>query len=669
VRVRVIKNERQYRITKAQAEKFEKAVREMESARADQHVHPKLHQAQLDALRSQWTELQEELQEYESLRSGKRRVLPLDSFDDLPRTLIQARIAAGMSQEDLAGRLGVKPQQIQRYEASDYLGASLSRVSQVVQALGLQIQEDILLPGAEYSLANLLEKLSTVGLDREFVRRRLLPGTAGVISTDDQREEQGVALEAAEGLHRVYGWLPPDLFGANALELQSAASATARFKLPARVREAGLGAYVIYAHYLALLVLQAVPNVGIKRVSTDWKEVRHSILQQHGEISFESTLKYMWSVGIPVLPLNDTGAFHGACWRLGGRNVVVLKQRTRSAAKWLHDLLHEYFHAAQNPDLEEHPVIEDNEMSPTRRNSPEEKAASRFAGDVMLDGRAEELAEQCVTAAKGKVELLKNAVPIVAQRAKVPIDALANYMAFRLSLQGLNWWGAASNLQADGTSALCTPRDFLLQRAQLSLLNPIDRELLLRALESLVVGFAGRIGSGKSTVSTEVAKVLGWPRASFGDYVRTFARNAGLDESREVLQGLGEELIERGVDDFCKAVLANSGWNAGEPLVIDGIRHAEVIESLRRLVAPLEMRVVYLDVSDQKRLENLREREEVVPAKLKLMETHPTEEQVKELLPDLADLRLSGDRPVPELVTTVVKWIHQGDGIQSMCAA
>jgi len=65
----------------------------------------------------------------------------------------------------------------------------------------------------------------------------------------------------------------------------------------------------------------------------------------------------------------------------------------------------------------------------------------------MLDGRAEELAEQCVTAAKNRVELLKNAVPSVAQSGGVQVDALANYMAFRLSLQGINWWGAANNLQ------------------------------------------------------------------------------------------------------------------------------------------------------------------------------------------------------------------------------
>jgi len=78
---------------------------------------------------------------------------------------------------------------------------------------------------------------------------------------------------------------------------------------------------------------------------------------------------------------------------------------------------------------------------------------------------------------------------------------------------------------------------------------------------------------------------------------------------------------------------ANCGWNAGEPLVIDGIRHEEVIESLRKLVAPLEMRVVYLDVDDKQRLENLRKREEDVTEGSRLVEAHATEEQVKDRLP------------------------------------
>jgi transcriptional regulator with XRE-family HTH domain len=665
----MIKNERQYRITRAQADKFEIALRELEGSADDGRIHPKLRKAQIDALRSQLSDLRAEVEEYQALKSGKRKVPSMKSFADLPKTLIQARIASGLSQEELADRLGLKPQQIQRYEATDYSSASLARVSEVIQALRLRVEEDVLVPGTDLSLSHLLKRLSGIGFDRDFVVRRLLPRPPGLLGMSAE-DAQEVPLEAADGLHRIYGWAPAALFGTSTLTFQSGAAATARFKLPARVRETSLAPYILYAHYLALLVAQATPQATTQQhLSSDPREVRQDILGKFGDISFETVLRYLWEKGIVVLPLNDTGTFHGACWRFHGRNVIVLKQRTRSAAKWLHDLLHEYFHAAQNPDLEEHPVIEESEMSDSRRTSPEEQAASTFAGDVMLNGRAEELAQECVEASNGRIEWLKKTVPRVAQKAGVRVDALANYMAFRLSLQGLNWWGAASNLQLDGGSVMCTPRELLLERVNLAVLNPIDRNLLLRALEPLVVAFAGRIGSGKSTISSGVAKALGWAHASFGDYLRTVARSSGLDESREVLQELGATLVSKSADDFCRAVLTHYQWSAGEPLVIDGVRHAEVVEALRSLVAPLELRLVFLDVNDNARFERLERVDESMSRHLAVVEDHSTELEVRGNLSSLANLRLSGEQPVGELVTTVVNWIHQGDGPTNQYAA
>ena len=135
----MIKNERQYRITKAQADQFERTIAEV-SARLRQAVHPRLRKAELDGLKSQFDDLKLELQEYEALRSGKRRVIVLDSIADLPKTLIQARIAAGLSQEDLAAKLGVKAQQVQRYEATNYRSASLERLNEIVKVLGVKLR-------------------------------------------------------------------------------------------------------------------------------------------------------------------------------------------------------------------------------------------------------------------------------------------------------------------------------------------------------------------------------------------------------------------------------------------------------------------------------------------------------------------------------------------------
>lgn len=135
----MIKNEKQYRITKAQARRFEQALAELARQKRPATISPRLWRAQRDAAESQLQELLEQLGAYERLHIGKRKDLVLEAVEDLPRTLIRARIASGMTQEGLAHRLGVKTQQIQRYEATEYESASFARVLKVFQALGLRM--------------------------------------------------------------------------------------------------------------------------------------------------------------------------------------------------------------------------------------------------------------------------------------------------------------------------------------------------------------------------------------------------------------------------------------------------------------------------------------------------------------------------------------------------
>ena len=136
----MIKNERQYRITKTQIAKFEAALKAA-AARGD--MASQLQKLEADALRSQLEELRQELKRYEALRAGSSVPIRLDSFEQLPRALVQARIAAGFSQKELAERLGLKEQQIQRYEATEYASASLERIKEVLKALGVNITGEL----------------------------------------------------------------------------------------------------------------------------------------------------------------------------------------------------------------------------------------------------------------------------------------------------------------------------------------------------------------------------------------------------------------------------------------------------------------------------------------------------------------------------------------------
>ena len=132
----MIKNERQYRITRAQAERFERSLEALRrSNEEDQDLHPLIAKAREDAIRSQLSDLKSELREYEALKAGDFELDQLGVVSGLPAMLIKARIARGMSQRDLAERVGLKEQQIQRYEATDYASVSLSRIREVVNGL------------------------------------------------------------------------------------------------------------------------------------------------------------------------------------------------------------------------------------------------------------------------------------------------------------------------------------------------------------------------------------------------------------------------------------------------------------------------------------------------------------------------------------------------------
>lgn len=484
----MIKNERQYRITKAEAEKFERAVADLAAGGTRPNVHPLLQKAELDGLRSQLEDLLAELQEYEDLKAGKRTVLEINSLEELPCALVQARIAAGLSQKELADRLGLKEQQAQRYEATDYAGASMSRLQEVCRALGLNMRKDLFLSTPTRSPEKVFDRLKDMGLEKDFVMKRFVPlAVTERAKTNPHAEVGNVIFYATTVASHIFGWTPAAILGADKLWLDRGVLGAARFKLPAQAEERKLSAYTIYAHFLALQLLEATADLPRQPIPTNADQARKEILARYGSITLENVLRYVWDLGIPVLPLNDPGAFHGACWRVNGRNVIVLKQMTHALARWLHDLLHELFHAGQKPEEKERTVIEEPETSAERRESDEEVEATQFAADVVLAGRAEELVKLCVQATKrskgsGQLELLKSELPKVAARAKVPVDSLANYLAFRLSLQGENWWGAAMNLQRTGEDPWRIARDVLLERTNFSRLTGIDKDLLTQAL-------------------------------------------------------------------------------------------------------------------------------------------------------------------------------------------
>ena len=132
----MIKNELQYKLTKTSMEGFETRLnwlRANPEARSD--MDPIIARAEEDALESMIEELQEELRVYERTKSGEVDVKPLFAVDKIAGALISARIARGLTQRQLANLVGLKEQQIQRYEAKDYANVDLGRVQEIARVL------------------------------------------------------------------------------------------------------------------------------------------------------------------------------------------------------------------------------------------------------------------------------------------------------------------------------------------------------------------------------------------------------------------------------------------------------------------------------------------------------------------------------------------------------
>jgi DNA-binding XRE family transcriptional regulator len=140
----VIANERQYRITKVALQRLERDLAAQGARDPSPDVDPRINRAMREATASEAEELRAQLLHFERLRDGHITEREISSLRELPSALIEARIAARLTQRDLAERVGVAEQQIQRWEANSYAGVNLERLQSIADALGVDIQETII---------------------------------------------------------------------------------------------------------------------------------------------------------------------------------------------------------------------------------------------------------------------------------------------------------------------------------------------------------------------------------------------------------------------------------------------------------------------------------------------------------------------------------------------
>jgi hypothetical protein len=170
-----------------------------------------------------------------------------------------------------------------------------------------------------------------------------------------------------------------------------------------------------------------------------------------------------------------------------------------------------------------------------------------------------------------------------------------------------------------------------------------------------IIALAGPTKSGKTTLAKRLATSLAVPYGSFGDQVRKEALRRGLTEcSKAQLQVLRCEMVQTDTRSFCQAVLNDAGYSSEHGLVLDGIRHVDVLAMIRVLVGDQPVELVYLDSSAAGRAKGSLEETQ----RLQEIDSHPVERDAPKLK-SVADLVLDTSEDADRAFETLLEWVKQ----------
>src|SRR5260370_42200201 len=127
----MIKSEAQRERTTAQLEGFRQAL-----TKVDREMTGKRAAAVRGSYESMIRQLEEELLEYDNLKSGELTLPNVERLDQIAPFVAKMRIAKAVSQTELARRLGASKQVISRYEETEYQTMAIARLQKILDAIG-----------------------------------------------------------------------------------------------------------------------------------------------------------------------------------------------------------------------------------------------------------------------------------------------------------------------------------------------------------------------------------------------------------------------------------------------------------------------------------------------------------------------------------------------------
>ena len=119
------------------------------------------------------------------------------------------------------------------------------------------------------------------------------------------------------------------------------------------------------------------------------------------------------------------------------------------------------------------------------------------------------------------------------------------------------------------------------------------------------------------------------------------------------LQNLGQTLVTRDPDQFCREVLAQAAFIPGSSLLLDGIRHVDIQQRVTRLAVPSRTCLIHLAAEDEIVTKRLRERGGS-EGEFRRAEAHEVEQDLVTSLPLIADAVINSGQPAAAVLAECI---------------
>ncbi len=129
----MIKNEKQYKVSKKRLAEIEQLLKEKKAKAGTREA------GALSSLAVMKDEIANQVKQYETLKTKGITLRKKITVSRLPGILIEHKISQGFTQKQYSEILGIKEQQLQRYEAENYQSVSFGRLMEYLSKAKINV--------------------------------------------------------------------------------------------------------------------------------------------------------------------------------------------------------------------------------------------------------------------------------------------------------------------------------------------------------------------------------------------------------------------------------------------------------------------------------------------------------------------------------------------------